>query len=137
MATKSNKKLGNDFENRFCLRLFDAGFWVHRLNQNAAGQPADLIAVRNKRGFLIDCKVCTGNGFRLNRVEENQDLSMGLWKERGNGNGWFAIELSNGDIYMLMHDDIKDYREEVKVLKEETIREECIGLKEWLNIYAR
>lgn len=42
----SNKKIGNGFEAEFCEKLFQNGYWVHNLSQNAAGQPADVVAVK-------------------------------------------------------------------------------------------
>ena len=84
----SNKKSGNQFESELCEILSMYGFWCHNLAQNSAGQPADVIAVRNREAYLIDCKVCSTNkGFALNRMEENQDLAMNLWNECGNGQG--------------------------------------------------
>ena len=59
MAT--NKKLGNTFEAELCEILFEEGFWAHNLAQNQAGQPADVLAARNGRTYLIDCKVCSEN----------------------------------------------------------------------------
>lgn len=56
----SNKKIGNGFEAEFCEKLFQNGYWVHNLAQNAAGQPADVVAVKNGVPYLIDCKVCSG-----------------------------------------------------------------------------
>ena len=53
----SNKKLGNSFEAELCEILSQHGFWAHNLAQNAAGQPADVIAVKDGEAFLIDCKV--------------------------------------------------------------------------------
>lgn len=55
MAT--NRKIGNSFETEFCELLFQHGFWCHNMAQNAAGQPADVIAVKGKTAYLIDCKV--------------------------------------------------------------------------------
>lgn len=107
----SNKKLGNTFETELCEILSMCGFWCHNMAQNSAGQPADVIAVRNGRAYLIDCKVCsTDKGFDLKRMEENQDLSMSLWNECGNGQGWFAMKLPTGDIFMLPHFCIKAHK---------------------------
>lgn len=50
----NNRKLGNSFEAEFCQMLFDRGFWAHNLAQNNAGQPADVIAVRDKIALLDD-----------------------------------------------------------------------------------
>ena len=104
----SNKKLGNSFEQELCEKLAEYGFWTHNLAMNKSGQPADIIAVRNKQAYLIDAKVVSSpRGFALSRVEENQDLAMDLWNERGNGQGWFAFKLPNDEIYMLPHFTIK------------------------------
>lgn len=51
MAT--NRKIGNSFETEFCELLFQHGFWCHNMAQNAAGQPADVIAVKGKTAYLI------------------------------------------------------------------------------------
>jgi Holliday junction resolvase len=104
MAT--NKKLGNTFEQEFCEELFKYGFWVHNLAQNQAGQPADVIAVKNKTAYLIDCKVCSRGHFTFSRIEENQHNAMELWKDSGNGEGWFALKCG-GHIFMLPHFTMK------------------------------
>ena len=98
---KSNRVVGNAFEQEFSELLYAYGFWVHRLIQDSAGQPADVIAVRNKTAYLVDCKDCSAKGFDLRRVEENQINAMQLWDECGNGQGWFALKVPTGDIYML------------------------------------
>ena len=104
----ANKKLGNDFEQELCEKLSEYGFWVHNMALNKSGQPADIIAVKNKQAYLIDAKVVsTSRGFALSRVEENQDLAMDLWYERRNGQGWFAFKLPTNEIYMIPHLVIK------------------------------
>lgn len=92
----TNKKLGNDFETEFCEILARHGFWAHNFAQKKEGQPADVIASINGQPALIDCKVCsTKRGFRLDRREENQLLSMELWYKTGNGFGWFALKFDD------------------------------------------
>lgn len=97
---RSNKRSGNHFEREICEVLAARGFWVHNLAQNSAGQPADIIAVREGVPYLIDCKVCSNERFSRDRIEENQRCSMTLWESCGNGNGWFAIKLK-GEIIMI------------------------------------
>ena len=105
----NNKKLGNDFEAELCEMLSLHGFWCHNLAVKSEGQPADVIAARNGKAYLIDCKVCSTNkGFALSRMEENQELAMTLWKECGNGDGWFAILLA-GIVYMIPHFTIEAF----------------------------
>lgn len=106
----TNKKIGNDFEQEVCDILAGYGFWCHLLNANKSGQPADIIAIKNKTAYLIDAKVCSSRGFALSRMEENQDLAMELWNECGNGQGWFAIKLPTEEIYMIPHICIKAYK---------------------------
>lgn len=130
----SNKKSGNQFESELCEILSEYGFWCHNMAQNAAGQPADVIAVRNGRAYLIDCKVCSTNkGFALDRMEDNQDLAMALWKECGNGEGWFAMKLPNGAIYMLPHFYVKACRHTQSHLSPGEIFEAGKSIEKWVN----
>ena len=107
---QSNKKLGNDFEQELCEKLSEYGFWTHNMAMNKAGQPADILAVKNKVAYLIDAKVCSSRGFTLSRVEENQDLAMDLWGKCGNGQGWFALKVPADEIYMIPHVAIQAYK---------------------------
>lgn len=131
----NNRKLGNAFEAELCEILSSHGFWAHNLAQNSAGQPADVLAVRNRVAYLIDCKVCSGKGFALNRMEDNQDLSMELWENCGNGDGWFAMKLSDGAIHMIPHRDILIARKALTVIKAENIRR-YVTLEEWMRLCA-
>jgi len=99
----SNRKLGNSFERQLAEQLAERGFWVHNFAQKKEGQPADIIAVRNRRAYLIDCKVCTQRGFNLNRIEDNQELAMTRWAEAGNGDAHFAIRVGNEVIMLDSH----------------------------------
>ena len=128
----TNKKIGNDFESDFCEILFENGFWTHNLAQNASGQPADVIAARNGKTYLIDCKVCSNQGFALSRIEENQDLSMELWKDTGNGDGWFALKVEE-EIVMIPHFSIKALMREKSVLNLTDIREHGVKLERWIK----
>lgn len=97
-----NRQIGNKFEEEFAKKLYDHGYWVHRITQNASGQPADIIAIKGRSTNLIDCKVCTKDYLDLSRIEENQVLAMTLFGKRAKrpNVSWFAIKLKSGDIYM-------------------------------------
>ncbi len=128
----SNKKLGNTFETELCEILFQHGFWVHNLAQNQSGQPADVIAVKDRKAYLIDCKVCSKGRFVLDRMEENQDLSMKLWKGCGNGEGWFAVKLDD-QIFMIPHFIVRAMREEHSSLSKIEISAYGDLLERWLE----
>ena len=128
----TNKKIGNDFESDFCEILFEQEFWVHNFAQNQDGQPADVIAARNGKTYLIDCKVCSVRGFALSRMEENQDLSMELWKSTGNGEGWFAV-LIGEQIVMIPHFTVKGLRATQSYMNELELREYGTPLEKWLK----
>lgn len=128
----TNKKIGNDFESDFCEILFEQGFWVHNFAQNQDGQPADVIAARNGKTYLIDCKICSVRGFALSRMEENQDLSMELWKSTGNGEGWFAV-LIGEQIVMIPHFTVKVLRATQSYMNELELREYGTPLEKWLK----
>ena len=129
----TNKKLGNDFEQELCEILSEHGCWCHLLNANKSGQPADIIAVKNKTAYLIDAKVCSSRGFALSRMEENQDLAMDLWKECGNGQAWFALKVPTGDIYMIPHICIKAYSQRQSVLSFSEIHELGKPIERWVE----
>ena len=129
----TNKKIGNDFEQELCEKLSEYGFWCHNLAVKSEGQPADVIAARNGKAYLIDCKVCSTNkGFALSRMEENQELAMTLWKECGNGDGWFAILLA-GIVYMIPHFTIEAFANSQAYLSPKEIFEYGKPLDKWVK----
>ena len=128
----SNKTIGNRFEQDLCEMLSEYGFWVHNMMMSKAGQPADIIAVRNGKAYLIDAKVCSNDEFPLKRVEENQTLAMDLWSDRGNGQGWFALKL-NDEVYMLPHILIKAYTNTQSKISETEIRSCGTPIGEWVK----
>lgn len=130
--TKSNRAVGNAFEQEFCELLHAYEFWVHNLKQDNAGQPADVIAVRNKTAYLIDCKDCSSKGFDLRRVEENQITAMHLWWECGNGQGWFALKVE-GEIYMLPYALVVSYKKIKSSMSFAEIVEVGKPLDEWVR----
>lgn len=127
-----NRKLGNDFEQTFCEILSNNGFWTHNFALKQVGQPADIIAVKNLKAYLIDCKVCSNNKFSLSRIEDNQNTSMELWKMCGNGEGWFALKLED-DIFMIPHYSIKVLSREKSILNQKDIKEYSITIERWLR----
>jgi Holliday junction resolvase len=129
----NNKTLGNNFEQELCEKLSEYGFWCHLLNMNKAGQPADIIAVKNKKAYLIDAKVCSSRGFALSRVEDNQELAMELWKDKGNGQAWFAMKLPNDEIYMIPHICILAYKNRQSMLSFPEIHELGKPLGKWVK----
>lgn len=127
----SNKKLGNSFETELCEILAEEGFWCHNLAQNSAGQPADVIAVKCGEAFLIDCKVCSQGKFQYSRIEENQDLSMELWRDCGNGYGWFALKFDTGT-YMVDRESLRNCSNHHPAMTPELADMYGYSLEEWL-----
>ena len=129
---KSNRAVGNVFERELCELLFGYGFWVHNLKQDNAGQPADVIAVKNKVDYLIDCKNCSSKGFNLRRIENNQELAMELWFNCGNGQGWFALKIHEG-VYMLPYVTVMAYKNAQSSMSFEEIFAVAKPLGEWVK----
>lgn len=130
MAT--NQKIGNTFETEFCELLFQHGFWCHKMARNASGQPADIIAVKDKTAYLIDCKVCSHNRFPLSRVEGNQHFAMEAWKACENGEGWFALKTTDG-IVMIPHSSMIDLSYKKSVLDMTDIWWYGTSLERWVE----
>lgn len=133
----SNKSEGNAFEKEFCELLGQNGFWVHNLQQNSFGQPADVIAVKEGKAFLIDCKVCSDDTFCLSRIEENQTLAMMHWKKCGNGLGWFALKFTD-EIYMVPYSIFELYKQKRgNITLTETQIKRHYRIEQWLKEYKR
>ena len=129
-----NKKLGNDFEKELSEILYDAGYWVHLLNQNKNGQPADIIAVKNIKSYLIDAKVCSYEIFPFRRIEDNQRLAMDMWQECGNTTPYFALKCRN-EIYMVDWNTIKDLiKKGKKQLNLDDMNKYGVRLATWLRL---
>ena len=129
-----NKKLGNDFEQELCEILADAGYWVHNFANRKNGQPADIIAVKNRMAFLIDAKVCSYEIFPFKRIEDNQHLAMDMWIECGNIEPYFALKCRN-EIYMVGYRTIKDLMKKgKKQLNLEDMNKYGTRLATWLRI---
>ena len=128
---KSNRAVGNSFEQELCDRLFGYGFWAHNLKQDNSGQPADVLAVRNQVAYLIDCKDCSAKGFDRRRIEENQKLAMELWEQCGNGQGWFALKIDE-KIYMLPLVTLVSYKNNQASLLFKDILDVALPLEKWV-----
>lgn len=127
-----NRKVGTGFERDLCLSLSGYGFWAHNLAQNSQGQPFDVIAARNGVSYPIDCKVCEKDIFRLDRIEENQYSAMRFWRQTGNGEGWFALLLTNGEIWFLSLADMESFMLNRKSIYLPDIRQYGLPLEAWV-----
>lgn len=127
----NNKQAGNEFEREFCEILASDGFWAHFMGGNRNGQPADIIAVRNKKAYLIDAKDCQNDRFEFRRIEDNQHMAMRCWEICGNNQGLFALKTSNG-VYMLTYGVVQVLEiAGVKSLNTKAIEQYCKSYSEW------
>ena len=127
----SNKSNGTAFERKFAEILSAEGFWAHCLKDNVNGQPFDVIASKNGRTYVFDCKDCQTDRFALSRIEENQRNAMRLWAETGNQKGMFAVKFS-GRIYLLQHTALEILLENgVKSISEIEARRCGRTLEQW------
>jgi Holliday junction resolvase len=129
----TNKKLGNQFEVELANMLARSGFWCTRLAPSAFGQPADLIAAKDKRAYLIDCKVCHGGRFNMSRVEDNQHYAMQMWNNKGNGSGYFAL-LIDDSVYMLSYSNLQLYIGKKSVLNTKEITALGLEFSRWVEM---
>lgn len=127
----NNKQAGTEFEREFCEQLAKDGFWAHFMGGNKNGQPADIIAVRNEKAYLIDAKDCQNDRFVLSRIEDNQHMAMRVWELCGNNQGLFALKTSEG-IYMLAYGMVQVLEiAGVKSLNIDLIERNCYKYEDW------
>lgn len=130
----SNKAIGNRFEREMSKVLAENGFWCHVMQQNKAGQPADIIAVKGRYHVLIDCKEMSDDRFEFYRAEENQRLAMNRFQKRGGQVCWFALNLPNNEIRMLSYCHIlRMEKKGKKSLGGEELIKSTVPLSAWLN----
>ena len=133
-----NRSTGNRFEQDLSHILHEHGFWVHVMQQNKAGQPADIIAVLGGFHTLIDCKVISDNkGFPFDRVEENQKFAMRMFQRRAGELCYFALRLPDGSIWMVPLERIEVLKGRGKKrLTETEIRTGTYPIDRWLGKYG-
>jgi len=137
MQNTDNRTNGGRFEQDLAGKLSDAGWWVHVLQQNKAGHPADIIAAKDKFHTLIDCKVVSDhNGFPFSRVEENQRMAMKRFFRRAGELCYFAIKLPNNEIRFISMSRIETLESRgKKKLTEKELQYEARTLEDWLYYY--
>ena len=134
IGSNANKLRGLSFESDLAKMLHQAGFWVHQIQQNAAGQPADLIAVRNGKVFLIDAKDCQNDRFVLSRIEQNQHIAMRMFSQKAKTVPVFALRMSD-DIYMLSYVEAHQQLmlKKQKSLSQYWCKTNCETYDEWIS----
>lgn len=122
----NNKCLGNSFEKEYAEILRSKGYWVTFLTpkQNVGSQPCDLIAIKDNKPLLIDCKTCKTHLFPISRIEENQRQAFKRYSKCGNTDFILAIKY-NDKIYEINLNDI-DFTQKSMDLEGRTNEDYCV-----------
>jgi len=129
-----NRTVGGRFEQELSHILAEHGFWVHVMQQNKAGQPADIIALRGRFHTLIDCKVCDNGFFAFERIEENQKMAMKMFFRKAGELSYFALKLPDGSIRMVSLERCETLKNRGKRrISEEDMTKETWNLDSWLE----
>ena len=129
----SNKSSGTGFECDFAEYMAEKGYWAHVFQNNRNGQPFDIILAKDGNTQAGDCKVCEKDIFRLERVEENQYSAMILWRQTGNGEGWFALRMTNGEVWFISLEAMERAMLTRRSLYWSEIKQFGITLEEWVS----
>lgn len=121
----NNKVLGDSFEKEYAKILRERGYWVTFLTpkKNIGSQPCDLIAIKDDKPILIDCKTCKTHLFPINRIEENQRQAFKRYSKCGNTKFILAIKYNNR-IYKINMKDI-DFKQKNLDLEGRTYENCC------------
>lgn len=113
---KSNKANGNELERIFAEALSVKGCWVHRVQDNANGQPFDIISIKNNISHVYDCKDCKNDIFVFNRIEDNQRLAFNKFLYCGNIGCYIAVRFKSASdkVYLLRYEFIKEWEAQGK-----------------------
>ena len=134
MVKTDNRTQGGKFEQELSRILSENGFWVHVMQQNKSGQPADIVAIKGKYHTLIDCKLVSDEkGFKFDRIEENQKYAMRMFKRKAYELCYFALKLPDGNIHMVNIERLEILRSRGrKRLTDKEIREQWL-LEKWIK----
>ena len=103
----NNKKLGTEFEREAVTLLSQKGYWVHFITPDSSGkQPFDIIASKDDKPLVADCKTSEKKWFSISRLEENQIMAFELWLKRGNTKAFILIKY-NEEIYQIPYRMLK------------------------------
>ena len=135
MAVKTdNRSTGGRFEQALAEVLAKNGFWVHVMQQNKAGQPADIVAAKGRFHTLIDCKVCDNGFFSFDRIEENQRMAMKMFFRKAGELCYFALKMPNESIRMISLSRIETLEARGKKrLNADDIDREAWRLEAWME----
>ena len=134
MEKTDNRTTGGRFEQELAEILAKHGFWVHVFQQNKAGQPADIIAIRGRFHTLIDCKVCAGGFFSFDRIEDNQKMAMKTFFNKAGELSYFALKLPSGEIRMVSMERCTTIRNRGKKrISEEDMSKETWHIDSWID----
>lgn len=97
----NNKRLGTEFEREVVTLLSKRGYWVHFITPDSKGsQPFDIIASKDDRPIVADCKTSSKKWFSISRLEENQIMAFELWFRTGNNYAFVFIKY-NEKVYRI------------------------------------
>ena len=136
MTKTDNRTNGGRFEQDLSHVLAEHGFWVHVMQQNKSGQPADIVAVKGKFHTLIDCKVISDDkGFPFERVEENQKYAMRMFQRKACELCYFALKLPDESVWMVSMERLETLkgRGKKRITEHEIRNTQTWSLEKWLE----
>lgn len=140
MTKTDNRTTGEKFEQELSHMLAEHGFWCHVMQQNKAGQPADIIAVKGKFHTLIDCKVCDQGYFSFDRIEDNQRSAMRTFFRKAGELSYFALKLPDESIRLVSLERAETIRNRGKNrISADDMTKETWNIEDWLdssNVWA-
>lgn len=91
-----NHEIGKITEFKAAEFFSNHGYWVYQCPKTQAGQPADLIVVKDNKATLVEVKHCKSDRFSLSRIEPNQLTTYKFFKSKGNTSHKILIVFKSG-----------------------------------------
>lgn len=117
-----NKVRGTKFENKLCAELSNNGIWCRSMYPAPDGsQPFDVMAITPKGElFCFECKDCLNDIFQLNRIENNQEISLTrlMYQYNLKDKVFFALNTTQGTYILNADDVLEEYRKYMFTKKE-------------------
>ncbi|MDD3178269.1 MAG: Holliday junction resolvase Hjc [Candidatus ainarchaeum sp.] len=115
-----NKTKGSNAERELLLKLYKNGFAVSRVAGSGSSTlpTPDIIAVKNKKGFAIECK--TKSGEYLN-IKETQIKELEIWENLSGFKSYIAWRLGKENWYFLYYKKMNKTKIAYSIKKSEII----------------
>jgi len=127
-----HKKKGSNAERELLFMLYDHGFATARIAGSGSSTlpTPDIIAIKNKVGFAIECKTKAGEYLNM-RPEQIEELA--IWEKLSGNKAFVAWRLGKNEWYFLHYSKMNKTKKAYSIKRAE-IKEKGVNFNTFIKI---